>query len=373
MKLNKKIWEENDFFSNMNKIGLIITIGGNSVKKDFLIELIDNVRKSNFKSVYLIYRNDISYFKEEISKNLDVFKKVIEIKDKSIKKIGKIKEIIKYVEEDYVKIIDPDDFTDLDNLKKIDLNYKKKSDFIIVSMIALRRERKKAYFDYCYRGPNPSTITLTEHVKVLNEFDIEYDEIYYEDMFRYLLSSLSALLKNNEIILERKKIITGIYYLSSDGMSDIHSFYKNNSLFRIEVIENVNIKWIETMLNDLAKNSKNISSEFYKNINVKSFIDRIITTYYALMITNNLDSKKIDIKLFEFLKMISNYNLISESHIDYFWNEKAKEMLENIREKTNIKNYLKLASKFEKRNKKQIHKKYGKRNIKKYIENNFSE
>ncbi len=235
------------------KLAYVVTVGGNSISKEMFLEFINSL-KNDPRDKYLIYRNDQSFYGDIIDEYYDVFTKVIEIQDKSIKKIGKIRIISDYISEeiDYVKFLDPDD---LINPSANLIVQNKEIDFIFVSMISFITGKKNLYSNFNYPGTNPATIQSLRTLKGFSSLDVRYDGTFNEDLIRFMFSVISIPNDTREKIkFENSSEVFGAYRYHDESWASGYSLRGENNLFRVYLSKMIDDNSIEIIVDDIERN-----------------------------------------------------------------------------------------------------------------------
>lgn len=287
----------------MNKsLAYVVALGGTSITREDFSEFLDSIEDSPYP-VYIIFRNDNIFYKDMINSKRQHFKEIVEIQDKSIKKIGKINIIITKVTEDYIKFLDPDDLVNK-NAKFINAD----SDMIFTSMIGFRNKNTKLYNNFNYQGSNPCLIVKTKIQKSFSQLSLDFDGRFLEDMYRYYF----YLLLTDKPKVKWTKEIFGAYRYHEESISNSYAMTRKKSLFRLYLFEKSPKMEIGEMMKDIEKYSYLLEKDvldriwfflldlicyyFYHNndfTKIKKLIDRI--AYLREMTHENLEKELIEI------------------------------------------------------------------------------
>lgn len=247
--------------TNHNKtLAYVLTVGGNNINKDKLLEVLFQLNKSKFKT-YIIFRDDVKFVKNILTPFFQNEKFVIvETLNSNLKKIGKIKLIVKQISEDYIKFIDPDDEID----PNIEFLYWGDSDFLNVKMFTKINNLNNELYRYNIKNTNPSTIFKTANISNLNNFTLKYDSIFNEDIYRFIFASLLSN-TNKNVTNDYLPFYFGSYVLYEDSSMSSLTKRKNKYTLRLTLRENFPKDDFKLLIDDILQNIDKLDN---KNIGV---------------------------------------------------------------------------------------------------------
>lgn len=258
----------------------ILTIGGNNIKIKSLERILLQLAASNHKT-YIIFRNDSVFVRELIknfAKKFNFF--ILEVFDKTLMKNGKLKIIIDKVNEDYVKIIDPDDEINVETI----FTYYGNDEFLHVNMLQSLNDNRNKNIIYSTRKTNPSTIFRTDVLKSFSSLNIHYDRIFEEDIYRYLFSAIS-IKSSNRVTHGYLPGYFGTYILYDDNSTSNYTIRLKKHHYRISVSSKIPIESLKMIINDI---NNNIILIKWNNIDlIYDILYKLLTNYYIR--TKNLD------------------------------------------------------------------------------------
>lgn len=307
----------------MKELAFLITLGGKTIDDEYICKFLSSIKKSQYPK-YLIFRDDKGTYKKLIQESGVDFKKVIQIEDDSIKKIKKINILSKFIQEDFVKILDPDDLVN----DKAFFNFEKlkDKDFIMTSMISFISKKKDKYYNFNFQGSNPSTIIKTKYLRGMNNFVLEYDNIFFEDNYRYIFYNLQISGKAKISFVD--ELFGGYRYHKKSSASE-YSKRGKSSLFRQTRTYKAPRKDVKMIIQDIENyihllNENNI-------IRIEYFLNEILLNYMYFE-PKEIEGNKIISKIAR-IKKISNDELIKQLKV------RLKTKIKNERVKSNFAYY----------------------------------